>query len=112
MQMIPTGEAVAQSTFNRDLWMQPVEYGSKSTQRLDMVRDVMVKLPAGLPQPEVQSLLGNPDERFDLEWVYYLGAGAIPIEGQLLVVFFAPDGKVSSVREVRGEAYVAPKKRG
>lgn len=107
--MFMTQASHAQTSFDPTSWREPMEYSSSSDRRLEMVRDVMVRLPSGMAQPEVQEMLGDPDERFASEWVYYLGAGSLSPESQLLVVIFEPNGTVATAQEVRGEAYIAPK---
>lgn len=83
--------------FDRDLWVSETRIYDEDYPRLQMVKDVLTRLPQGMSRTDVEALLGPATDTpyfRDHDLVYWLGQsrGGLSIDSSWLVIDFENDG--------------------
>ena len=107
MTMLST-PALAASNFDPAVWTSVAQDPDASDPRFDMIDGAIAAVPPGTPRDEVRQTLGEPDEDYASEWVYYAGTTLFGGEYILLVVSFTGDEVASAERVEHSETYVPP----
>ncbi|MGF7036747.1 hypothetical protein J2T17_007822 [Paenibacillus mucilaginosus] len=81
------------SQFNRVSWLEEPD------KRNDMVYSLVKKYELeGMTEEEIISLLGEPEEKLDDEYVYYLGRAGLGVDDSLLRLYINENGNIQSYK--------------